>query len=86
MNKSQGESFNLVRNLGCTDEYYDNGSMFWFEKDPGIIFIITENGKIIIKELFSEKNVSIYELWSMFNKEQKSLVAYNLDKFKCINP
>jgi hypothetical protein len=86
MTKSIGESFHLVRRLGGTDEYYRNGSMFWFSKDPSIIFIIKKNGKVLIKELLTEKSLSVYELWTAFTKEQRSLVAYNLDKFECINP
>jgi hypothetical protein len=81
MTKAFGESFKIVKALGCTDEYYKNGSMFWFDKDPSVIFIIRENGEIILKELWGDNSISIYELWPKFSSEQKRLIAYNLDKF-----
>lgn len=81
MTRAYSESIKIIKALGCTDEYYQNGSMFWFDKDPSIIFIIRKNGDIVLKKLWSENSISIYELWPKFSSEQKRLIVYNLDKF-----
>lgn len=81
MNKEEGLSFRIIHKLGCTQKYYERDNMFWFKDDPAIIFIMNEDGTIILRELFTERKVSIYELWEKFDNEQKKLIVYNLDKF-----
>lgn len=75
------ESYLLIKKIGGGTEYYHNPLLFWFNLDPKVVIILDENGNILLKEIFSSKQISIYEYWPKFSHEQRMIIAHNLDKF-----
>ena len=82
MKRDYSEVIFLISNLSAVEPYYGRDNIFWYENNPSILFIIEPSGNISIKNSFTDQKLSIYELWNDFDKSQKKLIAFNIDKFR----
>ena len=81
MSQDYQDSLQIISQLGCSSEYFYNPSLYWFDPDPSLAFLILHDGSILVRSIWHNNPVSIYELWKFFNEEQQKLIIYNLDKF-----
>jgi len=82
MTKGYADSLNFIKQLDATDVYYNREDIYWYNKDPSVLFVIRPDGDILLRHAFTDQSLSIYELWKHFNSEQKKIIAFNIDKFK----
>lgn len=82
MTKNYAKSLKFVRQLGASSNYYNRDDILWYDKDPLVLFIIRPDGEIMLRHAFTDQQLSIYDLWNDFSKDQKKLIIYNLDRFK----
>ena len=74
-------TYDLIIALGCFCSYFQSPNIFWFVKDPSVIFIINHDDLIILKNCLTEEQISIMDVWRFLTFEQQKLILFNLDKF-----